>query len=553
MILFRTALLAGLSLALTACGGGSAREIRIVGSSTVFPFTTAVAEAFVNQGGGRKAPVVESIGTGAGIKSFCDGAGWQYPDVVNASRRMKKAEYAACQAKGVGEVIEVQIGVDGVALAESNAGPKLRLTKRQVYLALAANPYGKPNATRLWSDVDSTLPAIPIQVMGPPATSGTRDALAELILEPGCIEADPLVKKLEKAQLEDRCRRIRDDGPYVDKGENDNLIVQGLSQNPNALGVFGYSYLEENHDRLHGVPIEGVAPSYATIASGSYPGARPLYLYVKKRHLRAVPGLADFLALYTTMWNPQGKLVRRGLIAARHHIPFLDAGAVEVALQDAAGDAHLAQHRVHRTPARRIAHIVPVVFAGTTGRQIAIGRQILDILDRIARPHQVAHHHPGAMRPQDGVLEVARIARDHELLRRNHIDAAFGSIDPRAHLQRVGHALETIYRHRQLGMLDDLPAPRLDLRHQGQKLIRRDPFQDLVPGLETFLPPVHAEPELLHQGVLRPVRQQQFAAIVLAEHHIVDEPGDEPYDPLQLRLRAHILRHIAPGGENPEQ
>jgi phosphate transport system substrate-binding protein len=309
-------LLMGTVLMLAACGGGTAREIRIVGSSTVFPFTTAVAEAFVNQGGGRKAPVVESIGSGAGIKAFCEGAGWQFPDIVNASRRLKKSEYAACEAKGVGEIIEIQIGVDGVALAESNAGPKLRLTKKQAYLALAANPFGKPNISKLWSDVDPALPSIPIQVMGPPATSGTRDALAELILEPGCIEADPGVKKLDKGMIEDRCRRIRDDGPYVDKGENDNLIVQGLAQNPNALGVFGYSYLEENDDRLHGVAIDGVSPSYATIAGGSYPGARPLYLYVKKRHLRAVPGLADFLALYATMWEPGGRLVKRGLIAA---------------------------------------------------------------------------------------------------------------------------------------------------------------------------------------------------------------------------------------------
>jgi phosphate transport system substrate-binding protein len=319
VILGKAMLLAVPALALSACGGGSAREIRIVGSSTVFPFTTAVAEAFVNQDATRRAPVVESIGTGPGIKSFCEGAGWQYPDIANASRRMKKSEYAACESKGVGEIIEIQIGVDGIALAESNNGPKLQLTKKAIYLALADNPYGRPNAARLWRDVDPALPAIPIEVMGPPSTSGTRDALAELILEPGCLEAEPgarALKDKDRGKFEDRCRRIRDDGPYVDKGENDNLIVQGLAQNPNAMGVFGYSYLEENRDRLHGVPIDGVAPTYQAIASSQYPGARPLYLYVKKRHLRAVPGLADFLALYTTMWGPDGKLVKRGLIAA---------------------------------------------------------------------------------------------------------------------------------------------------------------------------------------------------------------------------------------------
>jgi phosphate transport system substrate-binding protein len=319
VIFGRAMLLAVPALALAACGGGTAREIRVVGSSTVFPFTTAVAEAFVNQDGSRRAPVVESIGTGAGIKSFCEGAGWQYPDIVNASRRIKKSEYDHCQAKGVGEILEIQIGVDGVALAESNNGPKLKLTKKQIYLALAANPHGKPNQSRLWSDVDPSLPAIPIQVMGPPSTSGTRDALAELILEPGCLAVSPEAKPLkdhDKGRFDNLCLRIRDDGPYVDKGENDNLIVQGLSQNPNAVGVFGYSYLQENADRLHGLPIDGVTPSYATIADASYPGARPLYLYVKKRHLRAVPGLSDFLALYTTMWGNDGRLVKRGLIAA---------------------------------------------------------------------------------------------------------------------------------------------------------------------------------------------------------------------------------------------
>jgi phosphate transport system substrate-binding protein len=319
-MLGKLALLAFTACVLTACDPSTTREIRVVGSSTVFPFTTAVAEAFVNKGGGRKAPVIESTGSGAGFKRFCEGVGSQYPDVADASRRMKRTEYDHCQANGVGEIMEVQIGVDGIAMAESNAGPKLKLTRKDIYLALAANPMGKPNTAKTWHDVNPALPAIPITVYGPPSTSGTRDAFAELILEPGCIEAYPDAKALrtagDPAKFENACLRIRDDGPYVDKGENDNLIVQGLAQNPNAVGIFGYSYLEENKDRLHGVPIDGKEPTYNAIAMGEYPGARPLYLYVKKRHLRGVPGLPEFLDLYSQMWDPGGPLSKRGLIAA---------------------------------------------------------------------------------------------------------------------------------------------------------------------------------------------------------------------------------------------
>jgi phosphate transport system substrate-binding protein len=335
-MLGRLALMACTALALASCDGSAIREIRVVGSSTVYPFTTAVAEAFVAAKSGRKAPVIESIGTGAGMKRFCEGVGSQYPDIANASRRMKKTEYDQCQAHKVGEIMEILIGMDGVALAESNAGPKLQLSKKDVYLALAANPMGKPNQARTWKDVNASLPAIPIQVMGPPSTSGTRDAFVELILEPGCAEAMPTAKDLKNAadpaQYDNACRRIRDDGPYVDKGENDNLIVQGLAQNPNALGIFGYSYLEENQNRLHGVPIEGQAPTYDTIASGHYPGARPLYLYVKKRHLKAVPGLPDFLNLYASMWGPGGPLVKRGLIAAPQKIRDRSAEAIQLGI-----------------------------------------------------------------------------------------------------------------------------------------------------------------------------------------------------------------------------
>ncbi|PJI90323.1 phosphate ABC transporter substrate-binding protein [Sphingomonas koreensis] len=313
-------LIALTALALAGCDRQATRDqIKVVGSSTVYPFTTAVAEAFVNKSTQAKAPVIEQGGTGAGMKLFCGGIGVAHPDIVNASRRMKKSELELCQKNGVTEVMEIQIGNDGIALAESNAGPKLSLTRKDIYLALAANPMGKPNTAKTWKDVNASLPAIPIKVLGPPSTSGTRDAFAELILEKGCEEANPEAKALkdsDKNKFENLCLLIRSDAAYVDSGENDNLIVQKLSTDPNALGIFGYSYLEENKQRLHGVPIDGVTPSYETIAGNSYPGARALYIYVKKQHLKAVPGLKEFLTQYSQMWAPDGPLVKRGLIAS---------------------------------------------------------------------------------------------------------------------------------------------------------------------------------------------------------------------------------------------
>jgi phosphate transport system substrate-binding protein len=313
-------LIALTALALAGCDRQATRDqIKVVGSSTVYPFTTAVAEAFVNKSTQAKAPVIEQGGTGAGMKLFCGGIGVAHPDIVNASRRIKKSEFELCQKNGVTEIIEVQIGNDGIALAESNAGPKMTLTRKDIYLALAANPMGKPNTAKTWKDVNASLPAIPIKVLGPPSTSGTRDAFAELILEKGCEEANPEAKALkdsDKNKFENLCLLIRSDAAYVDSGENDNLIVQKLSTDPNALGIFGYSYLEENKQRLHGVPIDGVTPSYETIAGNSYPGARALYIYVKKQHLKAVPGLKEFLAQYAQMWAPDGPLVKRGLIAS---------------------------------------------------------------------------------------------------------------------------------------------------------------------------------------------------------------------------------------------
>jgi len=321
----------GAALALVGCdAGGTARDqIRIVGSSTVYPFTTAVAETFVNSRG-MKPPVIESTGTGAGVRLFCGGIGPRHPDMLDASRRMKASEYAACRANGVADILEVQVGTDGVVLAESNIGPRLRLTRRDLYRALSARVDGAANTVRTWREVNPALPAIPIQIYGPPSTSGTRDAFAELVMVPACEAEHAEAAALKDANPDafaELCTRFRDDGAYVDKGENDNLIVQNLVTNPSAIGIFGYSYLEENADRLHGVPLEGVEPDYNAIAEGRYPGARPLYVYVKAAHLRAVPGLRELLADYAAAWGPGGPLVRRGLIAAA---PDVRARSAEV-------------------------------------------------------------------------------------------------------------------------------------------------------------------------------------------------------------------------------
>ncbi|MEG3180468.1 substrate-binding domain-containing protein [Sphingomonas sp. LT1P40] len=321
-------------MALAGCGQQASRDqIKVVGSSTVYPFTTAVAEAFVNKSTQAKAPVIEQGGTGAGMKLFCGGIGVAHPDVVNASRRMKKSEQEICAKNGVTDIIEVQIGSDGIALAESVSGPKLALTRKDLYLALAANPMGKPNTAKTWADVNPALPAIPIKVLGPPSTSGTRDAFAELILEKGCEAANPEAKALkesDKTKFDNLCLLIRSDAAYVDSGENDNLIVQKLSTDPNAIGIFGYSYLEENAQRLKGIPIEGVSPSYETIAGSTYPGARALYIYIKKQHLKAVPGLKEFARQYSEMWNPDGPLTKRGLIASPQAARDASSKAIEM-------------------------------------------------------------------------------------------------------------------------------------------------------------------------------------------------------------------------------
>ncbi len=311
--------------------GGMRDQIRAVGSSTVYPFSTAIAEQFVQNAPGRKSPIIESTGTGAGMKLFCAGVGAQHPDIENASRRIKKSEFEQCQANGVKDIIEIQIGVDGLALAESKAGPGFKLTPELIYKALAANPFGKgENKAQTWADIDPALPKVAISVFGPPSTSGTRDSLSELILEKGCL-SDPAMKTLKEKNEDEYkavCTRIREDGKYVDSGENDNLIVQKLAANPNSLGVFGFSYLEENRDKLKDVPLNGIEATYDTVASGQYPGARPLYLYVKKAHLGVIPGLKEYIEEFAKNWGPGGTLTKRGMVAATDEVRVQYADAI---------------------------------------------------------------------------------------------------------------------------------------------------------------------------------------------------------------------------------
>ena len=296
-------------------GGTQGQQIQIVGSSTVYPCTTAVAEQFQRSNPGMSA-IVESTGTGAGMKLFCAGIGDQHPDMTNASRRIKASEYEDCAKNGVKQVIEIPVGIDGLALIEGKDGAAMSLTARDVYAALAANPFGKPNTAKTWKDVNPALPAVAIQVYGPPPTSGTRDSLAELILEKGC-ESDPAMKALkesDKDRHKDLCTKVREDGAYVEAGENDNLLVQKVAANPGAIGVLGYSFLEENIDKVKGIPLGGVAPTAETISSLTYPGARQLYLYAKGEHVGVIPGMKEFLAEYARAWAKGGYLERRGLI-----------------------------------------------------------------------------------------------------------------------------------------------------------------------------------------------------------------------------------------------
>jgi phosphate transport system substrate-binding protein len=300
--------------------------IYIAGSSTVYPFTTVVAEQF----GKRtkfKTPKVESTGTGGGFKLFCAGVGVEHTDANDASRPIKVSEYERCLENGVREIVEIKIGYDGIVLANSKAAPEVDLTRRDLFLALAkhvpdpADPEsGKlvPNPYKTWKDVKSSLPDVEIEVLGPPPTSGTRDAFVELAMEKGCKSFNWIkdLKKQDKNRYKAICHGLREDGAFIEAGENDNLIVQKLEANHDALGIFGFSFLDQNTDVIRGQKIDGVAPELETIADGSYPVSRPLFVYIKKAHVGKIPGIEEFVKEYTAerAWGPEGYLADKGLI-----------------------------------------------------------------------------------------------------------------------------------------------------------------------------------------------------------------------------------------------
>ncbi len=316
-----------------AAGQASAQsrnQIHIVGSSTVFPFSTAVAENF-----GRttkfKTPVVESTGSGGGMKLFCSGVGVEHPDITNASRRIKSSEFEKCAKAGI-SIAEVKIGYDGIVLANAKSAPALSLTKKQIFMALAKqvpvdgklvdNPYTN------WSDIDPALPNARIEVLGPPPTSGTRDAFVELAMEGGA-KTFPMLKdmrKTDKKAFKAIAHSVREDGAFIEAGENDNLIVQKLEANPNAIGIFGFSFLDQNGDKIKGATVDGAQPTFENIAGGDYGVSRSLYFYVKQQHVGVVPGIAEYVAEFTSdkAWGEEGYLVDKGLIP----LPDADRKAV---------------------------------------------------------------------------------------------------------------------------------------------------------------------------------------------------------------------------------
>jgi phosphate transport system substrate-binding protein len=312
------------AVAVVAAGPALAQQardqIRAVGSSTVFPFTTTVAENYARTSG-RKAPIVESTGTGGGFRLFCAGVGTQHPDISNASRPITKSEIEACAKNGVTSITEVKIGFDGIVLAVKKGSAKFDLTRQQVWLALARqvprNGQLVANPHQRWSDIDPSLPNIAIEVMGPPPTSGTRDAFVEMVLDFGCKDFAEIKAIADARARAQACAAIREDGKFIEAGENDNLIVQRLVAGQGvAIGIFGYSFLEENLDKLQAKHVDTVEPTFENISSGKYPVSRSMFVYVKNAHAGVIPGLREFVSEYVSdrSMGENGYLEKKGLI-----------------------------------------------------------------------------------------------------------------------------------------------------------------------------------------------------------------------------------------------
>ncbi len=332
----------------TATQAADGRDyISIVGSSTVYPFATSVAEQF-GKTTKFKTPKIESTGTGGGIKLFCAGAGVDSPDIANASRRMKKSEMETCQKNGVTEVVEVKVGFDGIVLANSKKAELMKLSRKDIFLALAKevpNPDGGDklvaNPYKTWKDVNASLSANKIEVLGPPPTSGTRDAFVEMVMDGGCETFDlyKAMKKSDEKKFKAACQTLREDGGYVEAGENDNLIVQKLETNTKSVGIFGYSFLDQNADKIQGSTVDGSAPTFENIATGKYVVSRPLFIYVKKAHVGVIPGINEYLAEFTNdrAWGETGYLADKGLIpspAAERKAIAADAKALKLVVID---------------------------------------------------------------------------------------------------------------------------------------------------------------------------------------------------------------------------
>lgn len=314
-------------------------QIQIVGSSTVYPFVAAAAEEF-GKSSGFRTPVVEATGTGGGFKLFCSGADINTPDMVNASRPIKASEVARCKENGVERVLEIAIGYDGIVLANARQEPPLRLTLEQLFLALAKEVPVRgalvPNPYHTWREIAPELPAKPIQVYGPPATSGTRDAFVEIAMEKGCAHFKEFAARYpDEKERKNACHLLREDGAFITAGEDDNLLIQKLVSNREAFGLFGFSFLEENADKVHPAVINGAAPTVEDIADGSYSIARSLYVYAKLEHAALVPGVKEFLQEITSTkaMGEDGYLAAKGLVPLPESLRKNQASKVQLALE----------------------------------------------------------------------------------------------------------------------------------------------------------------------------------------------------------------------------